>query len=317
MRGVTATVLLGFLFAGCGASAPAPAVPEVELEDDSGLREAGERALSEGRLEEAVKLLRAALEESPADARAKLHLALAHDLRGEAAEAERLLRELVAERPAMARAWSNLGSVLLDRGADDEALGCFERALEADPSLAEAHFGRGLVLEERGDKRALEAYREAVRLDPENALPHLRLGLVLESRGAREDALVEMRRAVALARDEKAVLAVAATGLLRLGKASDAARAFERARELGDGASLAGEHLLALVAAKELARAAVVADEALAAFPGDLPIRYLRGVVHLRMNEIEPARAIFTALARQGDDPIIAERSKRALASMR
>jgi tetratricopeptide (TPR) repeat protein len=315
----TASFIIGIALTACAASAPAPATPEVELEDDaaSGPRGAGERALAEGRHADAIRLLREALAADPGDARAKLHLALAHDLGGEGAEAERLLRELVAERPAMARAWSNLGSVLLDRGADDEAMTCFERALLEDPKLAEAHFGRGLVLEDRGDEGALDAYRAAARLDPENPLARLRLGLVLEGRGARDDALVELRRAVSLASDERAVLAVAAGALLRLGQASDAARAFERARELGDGASLAGEHLLALVAAKEYATAAAVADDALSKFSDDLAIRYLRGVVHLRMNEADAARAIFGALAAQKDDPAIADRAKRALATMR
>jgi tetratricopeptide (TPR) repeat protein len=173
------------------------------------------------------------------------------------------------------------------------------------------------VLEERGHEGALDAYRSTVRLDPDNPLARLRLGLVLEARGAREDALVEFRRAVSLAAGERAVLAVAAGALLRLGQATDAGHALERARELGDGPSLAGEHLLALVAAKEYPRAAAVADEALAKFPGDLAIRYLRGVVHLRMDEADAARAIFSSLAGQRDDPAIAERAKRALATMR
>src|SRR5690606_28422871 len=142
MRG--RAVFFGFVLSACGASQASP-VPTTSADDEllseadgSPARDAGERALAEGRLEEAKLLLREAVEADASDARAKLHLALAHDLSGDAAEAERILRELVAERPTMARAWSNLGSVLLDRGADDEALSCFARALEADPGLAEA-----------------------------------------------------------------------------------------------------------------------------------------------------------------------------------
>lgn len=308
---------LALALAACGGSTPRPSTPEVEIpEDEATLRDEGERALAEGRLDEAKRLLERALRDDPRDPRAKLHLALAYDLSGDGAHAERLLRELVEAEPNMARAWSNLGSVLLDRQADEEALSAFERALEIEPQLAEAHFGRGLVLEARGDARAAaSAYREAVRLDPKNPLPRLRLGLALVD--APEEAIAELRRAVSLAGDQKAILAVAAGALLRLGKSEDAAMAFERARELGDTPSLAGEHVLALVAGKAYGRAAVVADEALRAYPGDLALRYLRGVIHLRVGEKAAAKAIFTELATQRDDPAIAERARRGLAESR
>lgn len=312
-------VFFFMLASACAGSAPPPAAPEVDAQLDGhegSARDEGERALASGRLGEAVRHLGVALERDPGDSRAKLHLALAHDLRGEAEAAEALLRELVEERPEMARAWSNLGSILLDRGADEEALACFERAIVADETLAEAHFGRGLVLEERGAEGALEAYREAIRLDPENPLPHLRAGLVLAVAGAAADSGVELRRAVMLAGDSKAVLAVAAGALLRLGHPGEAASAFERAREIDDGAALATEHLLALVAAKRYGDAARVADEALGRYPEALAIQYLRGVVHLRTGEDEPARAIFTRLAAQRDDPAIAARAERALAKI-
>ena len=42
-----------------------------------------------------------------------------------------------------------------------------ERALQLDPSLAEAHNLRGILLEELGRKRsAISAYRRALELDP-------------------------------------------------------------------------------------------------------------------------------------------------------
>ena len=68
----------------------------------------------------------------------------------------------------------NLGVVLEDTGRDAEAIGCYERAVDLEPSLADAHFNLSRQLEQigrRGDDelvmrravRHLARYRDLVR----------------------------------------------------------------------------------------------------------------------------------------------------------
>lgn len=70
--------------------------------------------------------------------------------------------------------WFNLGVVLEDTGRTAEAIGCYERAVDLDPSLADAHFNLSRQLEQVGRQgddevvmrravRHLERYRDLVR----------------------------------------------------------------------------------------------------------------------------------------------------------
>ncbi len=69
--------------------------------------------------------------------------------------------------PRSPAALSNLGYVNFDLGRLDEALDQQQRALEADPAFANAHYGLALIHERRGQaSRARAHYAEYLRLDP-------------------------------------------------------------------------------------------------------------------------------------------------------
>ena len=62
---------------------------------------------------------------------------------------------------------SNLGYVYFDLGRLDEALAQQQRALEADPAFANAHYGLALIHERRGQATQARAhFAEYLRLDP-------------------------------------------------------------------------------------------------------------------------------------------------------
>ena len=62
---------------------------------------------------------------------------------------------------------SNLGYVYFDLGRLDEAMAQQQRALEADPAFANAHYGLALIHERRGQtSRARAHFAEYLRLDP-------------------------------------------------------------------------------------------------------------------------------------------------------
>lgn len=103
------------------------------------------------------------------------------------------------------------------QGDTAAALRLFDRAIELDPHLAEAHFHRGLVLASRADARAtnyrdrLEAQASletALRYDPNNPMYLLELGKLMLKQQIRLDAERIFNRALdAAARADAATLA--------------------------------------------------------------------------------------------------------------
>jgi tetratricopeptide (TPR) repeat protein len=75
---------------------------------------------------------------------------LLHD-RGDLAGAESCYRLAICAAPAAAALyWFNLGVVVEDQGRGAEAIAAYERALELDPAIADAHFNLARLCELRG-----------------------------------------------------------------------------------------------------------------------------------------------------------------------
>jgi hypothetical protein len=74
----------------------------------------------------------------------------------------------------------NLGAALKASGKLDEAIDCYQRAIEADPTFAQAHNNLANALKARGGFAAAVEHNElASSLDPTLAEPHYSLGLLL------------------------------------------------------------------------------------------------------------------------------------------
>ncbi len=97
-----------------------------------------------------------------------------HTQLGDAESLYRLAICAAASSGGVALYWFNLGVVLEDTGRNAEAVGCYERAIELDATLADAHFNLSRQLEQvgrRGDDelvmrravRHLKRYRDLVR----------------------------------------------------------------------------------------------------------------------------------------------------------
>jgi tetratricopeptide (TPR) repeat protein len=73
----------------------------------------------------------------------------------------------VALAPGTAWCYLNRGLAEAALGRLDRALGDYDRALELDPTLAAAAFGRGVICYRQDHRRdAVESLRHALRLDP-------------------------------------------------------------------------------------------------------------------------------------------------------
>jgi len=163
------------------------------------------QAVLEGRVEEKIKLYRAAIKLDPSLFEAHYNLALTLDKSGQGGEAEAEYRETLRLRPAYTAAALNLGAALYGQkrypeaiavyrdalardprseaarnnlaeayraaGARDEARREFERLLKDNPDYAPAHYGLGVLLDDdRGDRRrAAEHYRRYLALAPQAA----------------------------------------------------------------------------------------------------------------------------------------------------
>jgi len=86
----------------------------------------------------------------------------------------------------------------LEEAAPAEAREAYRRALDLDPSLADAWVNLGRLLHEGGDARAAAAhYRNAIELAPENATALFNLGVALEDLRMDEEAILAYRTALA------------------------------------------------------------------------------------------------------------------------
>jgi tetratricopeptide (TPR) repeat protein len=95
-----------------------------------------------------------------------------------------------------AAGWFELG-VELEAVATDEARAAYERALELDPSLADARVNLGRLLHEDGRSSEAEAQYRAVLSEGEHALAAFNLGVVLEDGGRTAEAARAYARALA------------------------------------------------------------------------------------------------------------------------
>ena len=141
------------------------------------------------------------------------------------------------ERPAAdarlsAEEWYELGCEL-EEESPEEARDAYERALDLDPELADAHVNLGRHLHLAGERgRAEPHYRDAVRLDPDDPTPHYNLGVLLDECGRKDEAILAYRQAIL--RDPDFADAHCNLGLLleSLGRRQEAMRHLMAARRL-------------------------------------------------------------------------------------
>ena len=122
-----------------------------------------------GRVDEAEKALRAAVQLAAGDAEAWDTLGYVLKNNGRLAEAIAAHRRAVELQPGRALSWYNLGQALLISAQPAEALACQARARAAEPAFAKAAFGQALALQAcHRIPEARAAYGEALAREPQN-----------------------------------------------------------------------------------------------------------------------------------------------------
>ena len=99
-------------------------------------------------------------------------------------QAEQAYRRAIELDPSLANAFTNLGNLLYRRGVIEEAENLYVRALKIDPEQPEAFYNLGFMLFERGDvDAAVLNFRRALRSDPAFADAHFNLAMALSDQG--------------------------------------------------------------------------------------------------------------------------------------
>lgn len=127
----------------------------------------GDRHLRAGRLEDAARAYRAAVELRPGYATAWDRLGIAEYRRGDLEAAERAFAAAERLDPRDATAPNHRGAVLLRRGHPGDAAAAFAHAVALDPRDAELHRNLGTALRRLGREADAEAaFRRAEALGP-------------------------------------------------------------------------------------------------------------------------------------------------------
>ncbi len=119
---------------------------------------------------EAIQCFMAALDLRKDFAKAYYNLGLTFAATGKRQEAAASYHKAIMIDPGYTFANNNLGTLLKEQGRLGEAKACFDRALEADASYAECHFNLGAVLQEMGQTQAAKSsFEEAIKHRPQMA----------------------------------------------------------------------------------------------------------------------------------------------------
>jgi predicted TPR repeat methyltransferase len=141
-------------------------------DDPSGLHFLGLLRTHQGRNEEAVKLMVAALEIDPEYVDAWSNLGVAYFKERDFDRAELCARKAIAISPDFANAWANLGMTLRAKNAHEEALVAWGRALDLQPGMRNIAISYGHLLYRLNRLvEALEFYERWHASAPDDPIP--------------------------------------------------------------------------------------------------------------------------------------------------
>jgi len=193
----------------------------------------GFSAHQSGRLDEAARLYRCALQWHPDEPDALYLLGTIALQKRDLPEAVRWFERAVRANPRHPACWVNLGLVRKDLGDLSGAEAAQRKAIELQPGFAEAHNNLGVVLAARGAfGPAVQCFRRAVSLCADYHDAWVNLGTALAARGRRNDAVVALKRAIALRPQAAHALAVLGAVLGELGMSIPAKDHVDRAAHL-------------------------------------------------------------------------------------
>ena len=158
-------------------------------------------AVTQGRNDRAIELLKEAVAIQPEHAAAHANLGAVYGIIGRYDTGIQYLERALELQPDHARAHRNLGLIHRARGRYPEAIEHLEKALELQGGQANAmaYLNIGDTYYDMGEhEKAIPHFQKAVQLDPNNANAHLLLGLAYRALKRGEEARVHFEKTLEL-----------------------------------------------------------------------------------------------------------------------
>ena len=193
---------------------------------------------------DAETLYRAIIRRNPSSWLAQNNLGRLLLEQGRTDEALAPLEAAVRLQAGYGEPYANLGRLHVRRGEHALAIEPLERALKIDPANAPAHYNLGVALQALGRAEAAAAqFAEAARLQPGAAEPEFALGNVLQGLGRPADAIVHYENALRSAPMEAAIHNNLGGALVAAGRLDEAEAHFSEALRLRPDFDQARENL--------------------------------------------------------------------------
>ena len=152
---------------------------------------------------------------------------------GKLAEAEVGFRKAVELNPTSAEALNNLGVNLKDQGKHEGAIAAYQRALKIKPDYAVAQYNIGTTLKKQGKlDKAIEAYQHTLKIKPDYVGAHFNIGVVLTKQGKLDEAIEAYRRVLKLKPDYAKALYNIGNVLKDQGKLGEAIEVYQHALKI-------------------------------------------------------------------------------------
>jgi tetratricopeptide (TPR) repeat protein len=193
--------------AGPAQSAPAPAaegVGEGRQKHKAMVEEVNHanELLKDGKVDEAVQMLREAARANPDNEDVHYNLGLALARQGKTEDAMKEYQEALRIFPNYVEAHNNLGNALMRIGRTEEAIPQFEQAVKIMPEYAAAHNNLGTALQKAGrSEEAFAQFEQAVKYNPNYWEAHFNVATSWLQQGRPKEALAELETVLRLRPD--------------------------------------------------------------------------------------------------------------------
>ena len=206
-------------------------------------------------------------------------------------EAETAFGKALELDPSYAEARVNLGLILNQQGKFDRAINEFKQAILTNPNLAEAHFNLGVTLQAQGQlEPAIAAYKEVLRIVPNNAEANYNLGIALKTQGKTDAAIAAYKEAIRINPEYANAYVKLGASLVDQGKLEEAIASLRKAISLNPNDAEAYNNLgLALHKQNNLTRAISTWTEAIRLNPNYAEAHHNMGVALASQGKLEDA----------------------------
>ncbi|MEM7354364.1 MAG: tetratricopeptide repeat protein [Acidobacteriota bacterium] len=158
----------------------------------------GNRALVNGRLDEAAATFRQAVEANPDSAEIRRNLAHVLLRQGQVDRAIEQLTTAAASEPDDVWVHFDLGNAYMSKGFADQAISSFKRAVELDPTLVKGHFNLANALIGRERWQEARPHLDSVlQLEPENDRARYLSAMSSHHSGDNQTAIASLRQLLA------------------------------------------------------------------------------------------------------------------------